>query len=252
MTMKWTLGVIAVATVLAQAAPAGAVVLVQNYSTTVTSGSPFGGQFDLSAQLSNVAGQFRATSGVLTVLGYSPTQPTSSVGGYGAPQLITSFTDYFFGTISLYERFRTATQTDLVADSMALTTSAVLGADTVDVSRNQTQTTTVSTVFSPENHRQDYYRETRTYYELSGGLSIAGTLLGADLSNINDNGILNFSISAPIGQHVFYRASLDLQLEALPPPPPGSTVPEPATWALMIGGFGLAGAALRRRGAACA
>ena len=27
----------------------------------------------------------------------------------------------------------------------------------------------------------------------------------------------------------------------------GGAVPEPATWALMIGGFGLAGAALRRR-----
>jgi hypothetical protein len=30
-------------------------------------------------------------------------------------------------------------------------------------------------------------------------------------------------------------------------PGPGAGVPEPATWALMIGGFGLAGAALRRR-----
>lgn len=29
--------------------------------------------------------------------------------------------------------------------------------------------------------------------------------------------------------------------------PPGGSVPEPATWALMIGGFGLAGAVLRRR-----
>jgi hypothetical protein len=32
----------------------------------------------------------------------------------------------------------------------------------------------------------------------------------------------------------------------------GTSVPEPATWALMIGGFGLAGAALRRRRAATA
>ncbi|MBO9577069.1 MAG: PEPxxWA-CTERM sorting domain-containing protein [Sphingobium sp.] len=29
--------------------------------------------------------------------------------------------------------------------------------------------------------------------------------------------------------------------------PPAGAVPEPATWALMIGGFGLAGAAMRRR-----
>ncbi|MBT2185348.1 PEPxxWA-CTERM sorting domain-containing protein [Sphingobium sp. H33] len=31
------------------------------------------------------------------------------------------------------------------------------------------------------------------------------------------------------------------------PPPPPSGVPEPATWAMMIGGFALAGAAMRRR-----
>lgn len=31
------------------------------------------------------------------------------------------------------------------------------------------------------------------------------------------------------------------------PPPPPSGVPEPATWAMMIGGFGLVGGALRRR-----
>ena len=32
-----------------------------------------------------------------------------------------------------------------------------------------------------------------------------------------------------------------------PPPPPPPAVPEPATWAMMVGGFGLLGAAARRR-----
>ncbi|WP_430420695.1 PEPxxWA-CTERM sorting domain-containing protein [Phenylobacterium sp.] len=35
--------------------------------------------------------------------------------------------------------------------------------------------------------------------------------------------------------------------ELAPPPPPPPPIPEPGTWALMIGGFGLAGGALRRR-----
>jgi len=32
----------------------------------------------------------------------------------------------------------------------------------------------------------------------------------------------------------------------LPPPTPGA-VPEPGTWAMFLGGFGLMGAAIRRR-----
>ncbi len=38
--------------------------------------------------------------------------------------------------------------------------------------------------------------------------------------------------------------------EEQPPGPPVTAVPEPSTWALLIGGFGLAGASLRRRRAA--
>lgn len=40
--------------------------------------------------------------------------------------------------------------------------------------------------------------------------------------------------------------------EPTPPTPPTSPVPEPASWALMVGGFGLAGAALRRQRVAVA
>lgn len=36
-------------------------------------------------------------------------------------------------------------------------------------------------------------------------------------------------------------------LSALVAPPPGGVIPEPASWALLIAGFGLVGHALRRR-----
>ena len=48
----------------------------------------------------------------------------------------------------------------------------------------------------------------------------------------------------------FHLNGYEGHLTATPPTAPG--VPEPATWALMIGGFGLAGAALRRRRTALA
>ena len=41
------------------------------------------------------------------------------------------------------------------------------------------------------------------------------------------------------------KSSLSVNGSTLPPPAPG--VPEPAAWAMLIGGFGLAGAALRRK-----
>jgi hypothetical protein len=40
---------------------------------------------------------------------------------------------------------------------------------------------------------------------------------------------------------------LVLEKDVASPPPTTGAVPEPATWALLVGGFGLAGAALRRR-----
>lgn len=38
-----------------------------------------------------------------------------------------------------------------------------------------------------------------------------------------------------------------LTVDTVPPPPPPPAVPEPATWAMMIAGFGLVGGALRRQ-----
>ena len=78
-----------------------------------------------------------------------------------------------------------------------------------------------------------------------GGLSI--TQSGDDVTGVEGNGLLQFvgtysSISWQNPSHEYYYA--------FTVGTPG--VPEPASWALMIGGFGAAGVAMRRRRAAVA
>jgi PEP-CTERM motif len=59
---------------------------------------------------------------------------------------------------------------------------------------------------------------------------------------------INPNASRALDANQRYRLSLQTTVTTNPPPPPPvGGVPEPATWALMISGFGMAGAALRRR-----
>lgn len=62
----------------------------------------------------------------------------------------------------------------------------------------------------------------------------AGNLLGGlDLLEFNRAGLSN--------ARLYYTG------EYVPPPPPPPVVPEPATWAMMLAGFGAVGYAMRRR-----
>jgi hypothetical protein len=97
---------------------------------------------------------------------------------------------------------------------------------------------------------------------LNGGTS-AGTALNGNLAANRDEisaiisglsiaagGTFAFrwtDLDAPMSDHGL--AIDDLTLTAGLKAPPTSPVPEPAAWAMMIGGFGLAGGALRRRAA---
>lgn len=76
------------------------------------------------------------------------------------------------------------------------------------------------------------------------GISWPTSLDEAYASSANCPGCASFSISKPVpGQNYDYTsyAIIDVKRVSI------AAVPEPTTWALMIGGFGMAGAALRRR-----
>ena len=65
-------------------------------------------------------------------------------------------------------------------------------------------------------------------------------LIGASMNN-TDGKVDGFKLG---GVSAFYTAPTPP-----PPPPPPAAVPEPATWAMLILGFGLVGGAMRRRSA---
>lgn len=75
-----------------------------------------------------------------------------------------------------------------------------------------------------------------------GAMSVPG---GAyQLGEISDGlGIIRQSFAGPILDYFVVPGPGEVPLG----PPPGATVPEPATWAMLIAGFGMIGLSARRR-----
>lgn len=77
-----------------------------------------------------------------------------------------------------------------------------------------------------------------------------GAISGADngaQTTADTNGVFHFTFGAPVTSITFNSSQNSFEVASI-----SAGVPEPASWALMIGGFGLMGAAVRSRRAAVA
>ena len=167
----------------------------------------------------------------------SPTPPACSLADIG---LTTGSCSGFF-------------QGNLLAGNPANLTAQFNGLGAFNYSWDKNWTAAAATKVSPGDIK------TLTYLQPLYGDTVIGIHFGAA------NGAGANGIGLPGGGTAFYRfdagtagiQSLLLKYQGLssaviyktgtftPPPPP--PVPEPATWAMMIGGFGLLGTAVRRR-----
>ena len=75
-----------------------------------------------------------------------------------------------------------------------------------------------------------------------GPLLASALLGGADLASANSSGLVTYTATAYTNSNIqLYSAELDFTREMLP------SVPEPGSWAMMLVGFAMIGAALRKR-----
>ncbi|HEY9234910.1 MAG TPA: PEPxxWA-CTERM sorting domain-containing protein [Phenylobacterium sp.] len=86
---------------------------------------------------------------------------------------------------------------------------------------------------------------TLTIHWSGGDEVVIGNPGGGDQSNPSNNGVFFATVGAgeSITGLTFASSQNSFEIDDIS----GSAVPEPATWAMMIAGFGLAGTALRRR-----
>ncbi len=250
------------------AAPASAAEMISMpLSELLSNGSVYEGVFDLSSFLNPASGPAMQVSAArLTAFGYSDSQQ-SQTAGYMTSTQIGSYTrwvaggtySYRCGWSTCYQTYyypvtdRTYNETtitaysDIVADMMSLSSGEGSGSDIVG--SNGSATSYVPAGFTQTGSNSMGYVTTYRYNQTTSGGGYYGELLAIadltanDLALVNGDGLLRFTVGAPVGQFNLSNVSLSFEMMAVP----AGGIPEPATWAMMIAGFGMAGAALRRR-----
>lgn len=271
--------VLAGALALAMAAPAGATTVITQTAPS-GGGGVYSGFFDLSSYLSDAEGRtFSITAATLTARAHSAPNyaaPTTAIVNTTQGFEIVSF-DPITVQINVL-RERTITYVDDVADTMTLSTQAFSGQsvsgtvsetlDTLDVVDQGATDGPIESLFPgapppPFPGTQHTTLQDRIVHRaIYGDLELSLGLDAAGLQQANF-GLATYFVSPYLGipdfgqflkpsQYTLNSVSLAFDRVQTGGPPIQAPVPEPGTWALTILGFGLAGAALRRRATAAA
>jgi hypothetical protein len=282
----WGMQKMGISTKVGRAAAAAAVAVVStgadatthtidiSLSQLLNNGGSYGGAFDISGFLAPSGGNaHELVSATVTAYGYSDAQYsyagtnsdyTSYIGssyyfvqtggGYYVSQTCGSFWSghyecgYYVNPYgytaadSYYQVYNTENQVDGVVDTMHLSVGegSGTGSDSGHAptyGNYQYQYTSQWGNYTSGYQQNDYFL--RTAQSGTFGDLLAQAVLSAnDVANAGQSGLVNFTVGAT-GQFHLQDAHLSFEIADLP-------VPEPATWAMMVGGFGVAGWAMRR------
>ncbi len=257
--IKFALAGVALAVLLAGPASAATVVLTKALNVSLDTGA-YSGSFQLGGLLADADGRtFTIASARLSATAFSaPTYGPPTVFALPKPPFVIptlQFTEPKPTLIYDDQTIRTVLYADEITDRMHL--SAYLQSAVGQVGDTLEETGQTHTLLAPdvvtdtanwiEIHRTSQL-DNWTRRAIYGDIDVGFDVDASGLFLMNSFGVFDFSAFAFPGSIQLTGARLSLELTQTGGPPPGvAGVPEPETWALVIVGFGLTGAVLRRR-----
>ncbi len=245
-------------------------------SQLLGNGGGFSGAFDISSFLAPSAGSVthQLVGATVTAYGYSDAQYNSSStsvdqtisnggyqyfvqtgGGYYVSQTCGSWWSGYYDcgyyvppqgyneTANYQTTYRTNSQTDTVTDTMTLSVGEGHGSG----SDSAQPTSLTAYGYAGQSQTGSYasgytvttYDDRNALGGTFGALLASAVLTENDLEAANHSGLVNFTVGASGSFHL-QNAELSFEVSDVAP------VPEPATWAMLVGGFGAAGWSIRQ------